>query len=110
LVTVTFRTDAAGLIADFGGDFLAMRDNVAQDGRDGKPTARPSRLLSSAEEGKHKEKARSWLFQQTAGSNSRPAWIQLQATENVKTNEAAVKGPGLQFCCRGRLQEDYEHG
>jgi len=38
-----------------------------------------------------KERALRWLHR-IAGSNSLRAWNQLQATENVKTNEAVVKG------------------
>jgi hypothetical protein len=36
---------------------------------------------------------RSWLFQQTPGSNSLAAWIQPQATPNAETNPETVKEP-----------------
>ena len=46
----------------------------------------------------HKEKARSWLSHRIAGSDSPRAWVQLQATKNIRTNADVVNAPPGQVC------------
>jgi hypothetical protein len=48
-----------------------------------------SRSIASTEKGPFPQLTRSWLFQQTPGSDSLAAWFQLQT---LKTNEDVVKG------------------